>query len=310
MKTKKNIRKGKITRRKKRGGDNHKNIKELLHNVRGNLFETKSDHYKEIIKNHNESTEKSNTRDLKKHDQLFPENSSPEDIKTKIGTIKKCNKLINNTNDKISKDFFKIYSNYGKGHRDLFIKKHIKKDFVKDLKELYLKPENRNIISNPNQGFLSRNKDYSDDKVYLDHIKHNYVNAFELPSSVENDMLYTKESDIYIIPRVTLVNIGTIRQYKDGNLIIQKYKDKTIVSKEEFNDLYVPLEYKKKREKFITKTDFCTKQLDTPIKDYKIHIKTTDNLDNVKKLLDENNITKEEVRISDELEHGEMDGGK
>lgn len=310
MKTKKKVKNTKNTRRKKRGGDNHKTIKDLLHNLREDLFKTKYDHYKEIIKNHNESTEKSNTRDLKKHDQLFPENSSLEDIEKKIGTIKKCNKLIHNTNDKISKDFFKIYSNYGKGHRDLFIKKHIKKEFIEELKDLYKLKENRDKISNPNQGFLSRNKDYSDDKVYLDHIKHNYVNAFELPSSVENDMLYTKESDIYIIPRVTLVNIGTIRQYKDGNLIIQKYKDKTIVSKEEFNDLYVPLEYKKKREKFITKTDFCTKQLDTPIKDYKIHIKTTDNLDNVKKLLDENNITKEEVHISDELEDGEMDGGK
>ena len=123
-------------------------------------------------------------------------------------------------------------------------------------------------------------------------------------------MLYTKESDIYIIPRVTLVNIGNIHEYKDGNLIIKKNQDETIVSEEEFNDLYVPIEYKKKREKFITETNLCRKKLDTPIKDYKIHIKTTDNLDNVKRLLDDKKITKEEVRISDELEHGEMDGGK
>ena len=282
----------------------------LLHNLRGDLFKRKYDHYKQIIKKHNESTEKSNTRDLKKYDQLFPEGTSDEKTKEIITKFNNCRELINKTKDKISKDFFKIYSNYGKGHRDLFIKKHIKKEFVKELKGLYLNPENRNRISKPNRGIFSSNNDYSDDKDYLDHIKHNYVNALELPSSVENDMLYTKESDIYIIPRVTLVNIGTIREYEDGNLIIQKNDDETIVSKEEFNDLYVPIEYKKKREKFISKTENCTKQLDTPIKDYKIHIKTTDNLDNVKKLLDDNKITKEEVRISDELEHGEMDGGK
>lgn len=310
MKTERKKHNTNYTRRKKHGGDTHKHIKNLLHKLRKEVFESKYTYFKEIISNHNEETKKSNKRDLKKYEPLFSESASSEEINTIIQTFKTCSKFIHKNKDKIAKEFFKIYSNHGIAHRDLFIKKHILKDFIKELETVYLQEENRSIISNPNQGYFSTNKDYSDDRVYLDHIKRNYVDAFELPTNIKNDMLHKKDSQIYIIPRVTLVNIGTIHHYKDGLLKIEKNKINTIVSKDEFKDLYIPKEYKAKREKFLTKTKKCTKDLEDSVKNYKIHIKTTDSLSNIEKLLNENTMTKEEIRISTELDQDEMDGGK
>lgn len=309
MKTKRKIRKSRLTRRKKRGGDNHKNIKDLLHNLRKELFQSKYDYYKEIISNHNESTKKSNKRDLKKYEELLPDGVRQEEI---IQKFKKCSKFIHNNQDKVSKEFFKIYSNQGVAHRDLFIKKHITKDFVKDLKELYLKPENRTIISNPNQGYFSSNKDYSDDNIYLEHIKKNYVNAFEIPTEIKNQMLYEEEknADLYIIPRVTLVNIGTIHNYKDNILTIQKNKINTFISKDEFKNLYVPITYKKKRDKYIEETTDCTTKPLGDIKDFTIHVKSKDKITKVNELLDKDLISSGQIRISDELDEEEMDGGK
>ena len=309
MKTKRKIRKSRLTCRKKRGGDGHKHIKDLLHNLRKELFQEKKNDYVDIIKNHNESTKKSNKRDLKKYEELLPPGVPPEEI---IQKFKKCSKFIHNNQDKVSKEFFKIYSNQGVAHRDLFIKKHITKDFVKDLKELYLKPENRSVISNPNRSYFSSNKDYSDDKIYLEHIKKNYVNAFEIPTEIKNEMIYKDEQrgELYIIPRVTLVNIGTIHHYKDNILTIQKNKINTFVSKDEFKNLYVPITYKKKRDKYIKETTDCTTKPLGDIKDFAIHVKSKDKITKVNELLDKDLITSEQIRISEELDEEEMDGGK
>jgi hypothetical protein len=317
MKTKRNHKKLRKTRSKKRGGgDAHKSIKDLLHTIRTELFETNKPGYSEIISKHNTSIEKSNKRDLNKYEQLFPENASSEEIEKTISTYKTCVKFIREKNNKISEGFFKIYTNQGRASRDAFIKKYILKDFIEKLKKSYSETEHKNVISNPNQGFFSKKTDYSDPKQYLDHIKRNYVDAFELPTSIQNEMLGKGEKnketkgELYITPRVTLVNIGTIRDYKDNKLFIEKHEIKTEVFTDDFIDLYVQIEYKNKREKFISKTENCTKPLMNTIKNYKIHVKTTDKLDNIKKLVDENNISAEEIYVSDDLEDDEMDGGK
>lgn len=317
MRTKRNIRKSRLTRRKKRGGDGHKHIKDLLHKLRKDLFQEKKDSYKQIISNHNESTQKYNERDLKKYEPLIPQDTSPEETKNIIKKFKKCREFIHKNKDKVSREFFKIYSNQGVAHRDLFIKKHITKDFVKDLKELYLKPENRNVISNPNQGYFSSNKDYSDDKAYLDHIKKNYVNAFEIPTEIKNEMLYKKENeeeknaDLYIIPRVTLVNIGTIHHYKNDIITIQRSNINTFVSKDELKDLYIPKSYKKKRDEYIQESKNCeTPPPPNNIKDFVVHVKSKDKINKVNELLDKDLINSGQIRVSDELDEEEMDGGK
>ena len=313
MRTKRNIRKSRVTRRKRRGGaDSHKNIKDLLHKLRKDLFQEKKDYYKQIISNHNESTQKYNERDLKKYEPFIPQGTSTEETKNIINKFKKCRKFIHQNNDKVSREFFKIYSNQGVAHRDLFIKKHITKDFVKDLKELYLKPENRSIISNPNQGYFSSNKDYSDDKVYLDHIKKNYVNAFEIPTEMKNEMIYIDEtrSELYIIPRVTLVNIGTIHHYKNDIITIQRNKINTFVSKDEFKDLYIPKSYKKKRDKYIQESNNCETNPPNNIKDFVVHVKSKDKITKVNELLDKDLINSGQIRVSDDLDEEEMDGGK
>ena len=313
MKTKRKIRKSRVTRRKNRGGaDGHKHIKDLLHKLRKDLFQSKYDYYKEIISNHNESTQKYNQRDLKKYEPFIPQGTSTEEIKNIIKKFKKCREFIHKKNDKVSREFFKIYSNQGIAHRDLFIKKHITKDFVKDLKELYLKPENRSIISNPNQGYFSSNKDYSDDKAYLDHIKKNYVNAFEIPTEMKNEMIYKDEtrSELYIIPRVTLVNIGTIHHYKNDIITIQRNKINSFVSKDEFKDLYIPKSYKKKRDKYIQESNNCETNPPNNIKDFVVHVKSKDKITKVNELLDKDLINSGQIRVSDDLDEEEMDGGK
>ena len=313
MRTKRNIRKSRVTRRKKRGGaDSHKNIKDLLHKLRKDLFQEKKDYYKQIISNHNESTQKYNQRDLKKYEPFIPEGISTEEIKNIIKKFKKCREFIHKKNDKVSREFFKIYSNQGIAHRDLFIKKHITKDFVKDLKEIYLKPENRTIISNPNQGYFSSNKDYSDDKVYLDHIKKNYVNAFEIPTEIKNEMIYKDEtrSELYIIPRVTLVNIGTIHHYKNDIITIQRNNINTFVSKDEFQNLYIPKSYKEKRDKYIQESENCERNPKNNIKDYVVHVKSKKSKDDLNEMLDKGLINSDQIRLSENLEEEEMDGGK
>lgn len=313
MRTKRNIRKSRVTRRKKRGGaDSHKNIKDLLHKLRKDLFQEKKDYYKQIISNHNESTQKYNQRDLKKYEPFIPEGISPGETKNIINKFKKCREFIHKKNDKVSREFFKIYSNQGVAHRDLFIKKHITKDFVKDLKELYLKPENRTIISNPNKGYFSSNKNYSDDKAYLDHIKRNYVNSFEIPTEIKNEMLYKDEtrSELYIIPRVTLVNIGTIHHYDDDIITIQRNKINTFVSKDEMKDLYIPKSYKEKRDKYIQESNNCETPPPNNIKDYVVHVKSKKSKDDLNEMLDKGLINSGQIRLSENLEEEEMDGGK
>ena len=316
MKTKRKIRKSRVTRRKNRGGaDGHKHIKDLLHKLRKDLFQEKKDYYKKIISNHNESTQKYNQRDLKKYEPFIPQGTSPEEIKNIINKFKKCREFIHQNNDKVSREFFKIYSNQGVAHRDLFIKKHITKDFVKDLKELYLKPENRTIISNPNQGYFSSNKDYSDDKVYLDHIKKNYVNAFEIPTEIKNEMIYENKppkppSELYIIPRVTLVNIGTIHHYENDIITIQRNKINTFVSKDEMKDLYIPKSYKEKRDKYIQESNNCERNPPNNIKDYVVHVKSKKSKDDLNEMLDKGLINSGQIRLSENLEEEEMDGGK
>ena len=313
MKTKRKIRKSRVTRRKNRGGaDGHKHIKDLLHKLRKDLFQSKYDYYKEIISNHNESTQKYNERDLKKYEPFIPQGTSPEETKNIIKKFKKCSEFIHQNKDKVSREFFKIYSNQGIAHRDLFIKKHITKDFVKDLKEIYLKPENRTIISNPNQGYFSSNKDYSDDTVYLDHIKKNYVNAFEIPTEMKNEMIYKDEtrSELYIIPRVTLVNIGTIHHYKNDIITIQRNKINTFVSKDEMKDLYIPKSYKEKRDKYIQESNNCETPPPNNIKDYVVHVKSKKSKDDLNEMLDKGLINSGQIRLSENLEEEEMDGGK
>jgi hypothetical protein len=316
MKTKRKIRKSRVTRRKNRGGaDGHKHIKDLLHKLRKDLFQSKYDYYKEIISNHNESTQKYNERDLKKYEPFIPQGTSPEETKNIIKKFKKCREFIHQNKDKVSREFFKIYSNQGIAHRDLFIKKHITKDFVKDLKELYLKPENRTIISNPNQGYFSSNKDYSDDKEYLDHIKKNYVNAFEIPTEIKNEMIYENKppklpSDLYIIPRVTLVNIGTIHHYKNDIITIQRNNINTFVSKDEFENLYIPKSYREKRDKYIQESNNCENKPENNIKDFVVHVKSRKGKDDLNKMLDKGLINSDQIRLSENLEEEEMDGGK
>jgi len=313
MKTKRKIRKSRVTRRKNRGGaDGHKHIKDLLHKLRKDLFQSKYDYYKEIISNHNESTQKYNERDLKKYEPFIPQGTSPEETKNIIKKFKKCREFIHQNKDKVSREFFKIYSNQGIAHRDLFIKKHITKDFVKDLKEIYLKPENRTIISNPNQGYFSSNKDYSDDKVYLDHIKKNYVNSFEIPTEIKNEMIYKDEtrSELYIIPRVTLVNIGTIHHYKNDIITIQRNNINTFVSKDEFENLYIPKSYKEKRDKYIQESNNCENKPGNNIKDFVVHVKSRKGKDDLNKMLDKGLINSDQIRLSENLEEEEMDGGK
>jgi hypothetical protein len=313
MKTKRKIRKSRVTRRKNRGGaDGHKHIKDLLHKLRKDLFQSKYDYYKEIISNHNESTQKYNQRDLKKYEPFIPQGTSTEEIKNIIKKFKKCREFIHKKNDKVSREFFKIYSNQGIAHRDLFIKKHITKDFVKDLKEIYLKLENRTIISNPNQGYFSSNKDYSDDKVYLDHIKKNYVNAFEIPTEIKNQMIYENKppSELYIIPRVTLVNIGTIHHYKNDIITIQRNNINTFVSKDEFQNLYIPKSYKEKRDKYIQDSENCVRTPQNNIKDYVVHVKSKKSKDDLNEMLDKGLINSDQIHLSENLEEEEMDGGK
>lgn len=311
MRTKRKIRKSRVTRRKKRGGaDGHRYIKELLRKLRKDLFHEKKDYYKQIISNHNKSTQKYNLRDLKKYESFIPKGTSEEETKNIINKFKKCREFIHN--DKVSREFFKIYSNQGVAHRDLFIKKHITKDFVKDLKELYLKPENRTIISNPNQGYFSSNKDYSDDKEYLDHIKKNYVNAFEIPTEMKNEMIYENKppSELYIIPRVTLVNIGTIHHYKNDIITIQRNNINTFVSKDEFENLYIPKSYKEKRDKYIQESNNCERNPQNNIKDYVVHVKSKKSKDDLNEMLDKGLINSGQIRLSENLEEEEMDGGK
>jgi hypothetical protein len=287
----------------------------LLHKLRKDLFQSKYDYYKEIISNHNESTQKYNERDLKKYEPFIPQGTSPEETKNIIKKFKKCRELIHEKKDKVSREFFKIYSNQGIAHRDLFIKKHITKDFVKDLKEIYLKPENRTVISNPNQGYFSSNKDYSDDKEYLDHIKKNYVNAFEIPTEMKNEMIYENKppktpSDLYIIPRVTLVNIGTIHHYKNDIITIQRNNINTFVSKDEFENLYIPKSYREKRDKYIQESNNCENKPENNIKDFVVHVKSRKGKDDLNKMLDKGLINSDQIRLSENLEEEEMDGGK
>ena len=145
----------------------------------------------------------------------------------------------------------------------------------------------------------------------MKHIKDNYVNAFEIPSEAYNQMLKKdRNNSLYIEPRSTFVDIGRFNKYKDNEMIFHKHKRIEVIDKDDFNKLYFPKETQNKREKYIKQTNNCTKKVIPPIKDYKVHLKSKEKIDKLNKLLDNNQLSSDEIHVSEELEDDDLEGGR
>lgn len=167
----------------------------------------------------------------------------------------------------------------------------------------YLKESNRNVIGNPIQSWFSNGIDYitADNDVYIKHIKDNYVDSFELPSNAYDEMLNKSDSDLYIQPQSEFINMGNITKIDtEGNFILSNTDSNNIVLPDKYTKLYYLLKTKPKREKYMNLTKNCSNETKEEIKDYKVHIKTTEKIKKLRDLVNKDRLLPEEIYISEE----------